>query len=135
MFPFVLFVLFETFLNYLYFWLHLGLHCCVWASLCSGFSCCGAQVLGHMGFRSCGSRTSMQMQLAQYTGLAAVHHLGTGTKPVSPPLQGGFLTTGPPGKPLFVLCSWDLSLVKYFYIHGLKNAIYITDKERDISFI
>ena len=28
-----------------------------WASHCSGFSCCQAQALGHMGFSSCGSWT------------------------------------------------------------------------------
>ena len=74
------------------------------------------------------------MKSVQYTGLVALHHLGPGIKPVSPPLHG-FLTTGPLGKPLFILCLWDLSLVKYFYIHGLKNAIDITDKERDIFSI
>ena len=39
----------------------LGLHCCVWASDCSGFSCCGAWALGTRasvvvahGLSSCG---------------------------------------------------------------------------------
>ena len=29
--------------------------CWVWISHCGGFSCCGAQILGHVGFRSCSS--------------------------------------------------------------------------------
>ena len=29
--------------------------CSVWASLCSDFSLCGAQALGHMSFSSCGT--------------------------------------------------------------------------------
>ena len=36
-------------------------------------------------------------------GLAALWHVefpGPGIEPVSPALQGGFLSTGPPGKPL-----------------------------------
>ena len=30
--------------------------CGVWASHCRGFSCCGAQALGHVGIRSCSSQ-------------------------------------------------------------------------------
>ena len=30
--------------------------CCARASHCDGFSCCGAQALGHMDFCSCGSQ-------------------------------------------------------------------------------
>ena len=40
-----------------------NVHCGAWASHCGGFSCCGAQSLGHSGFavtahrlRSCGSQ-------------------------------------------------------------------------------
>ena len=50
------------FLFYLFIWLcwvftaaRAFLYCCVWASHCSGFSCCRAQAPGHMGFSSCGS--------------------------------------------------------------------------------
>ena len=46
---------------FIYFWLR-GLFsgCSVWAaSLCSGFSRCGAQALGHVGFGSCGSRAPL----------------------------------------------------------------------------
>ena len=31
-------------------------HCCTWASRCGGFSCHGAQALGHAGFSGCGSQ-------------------------------------------------------------------------------
>ena len=34
----------------------LGLYCGVRASLCGGFSCCGAQALGSVSFSSCGTR-------------------------------------------------------------------------------
>ena len=42
----------------------LGLHCCMWATLCcgaqashcSGFSCCGAQAVGRMGSVVIGGR-------------------------------------------------------------------------------
>ena len=35
--------------------LELPSRCGVWASHCRGFSCCGAQALGHVGISSCGS--------------------------------------------------------------------------------
>ena len=48
---------------YLLFLAALGLGCCAWASHCSGFSCCGARVLGAQasvvvarGLSSCGLR-------------------------------------------------------------------------------
>ena len=60
-------------------------------SHCSGFSCCGAQALKHRP-RSCG----IQAELARCMWDLP----GPGIKPTSPALQGRFLTTGPPGKPL-----------------------------------
>ena len=32
--------------------------CCAWASHRGGFSCCGVQAAGHMGFSSCSSQAS-----------------------------------------------------------------------------
>ena len=60
------------------------------ASHCGGFSCCGAQALGHVGSVVVGC-----------TGLVALWHVKfprPGVEPMSPALAGGFLTTGPPGK-------------------------------------
>ena len=64
--------------------------CGAWASHISGFSCCGAQAVGHSGFSSCGTWA----QLLHDTWDPP----RPGIEPVSPTLQGRFLTTGPPGK-------------------------------------
>ena len=56
---------------------------------CSDFSYCVAQALGHMGFSSCGSWAEL---------LRGMWNLpGPGVESVSPALEGGFLTIGPPG--------------------------------------
>ena len=108
----------------------LGLHCCLRA-----FSSCGggdyspvevsmaSPVVGHrllgtwasvgaaLGLCACGSQAlkcwlngcGTQACLPHSHG---VWHLpGPGTKPVSPALAYGFLTTGPPGNPLFYIFS------------------------------
>ena len=59
--------------------------------------------LGHKGFSSCGS-WALKHRLsgwdAQDRLLCSMWDLpGPGTESISPALQGGFLTTGPPGKP------------------------------------
>ena len=67
----------------------LPLSCGSWASLLSGFSCCGVWLLS-AGVRSCGARTEL---------LHGMWNLPrSGTEPMSPALAGRFLTTGPPGK-------------------------------------
>ena len=58
----------------------LSLCCCVQASHCGGFSCCGVQALEHVSFASCsawapGSRA--QAPQLWYTGLAAPRHVGS----------------------------------------------------------
>ena len=40
---------------------------------------------------------------------------GPGIEPVSPALAGGFLTTGPPGKPLVILSKEKLSILLLLY--------------------
>ena len=60
--------------------------------------------LQHTGFRGCGSR-ALEHEFsscgAQAQLLCALQHLpGPRTEPMSPALAGGFLTPGPPGKPL-----------------------------------
>ena len=72
-----------------------SLSSCVWASHISGFSCCGAQAVGHSGFSSCGTRAQLLHDICDPPR--------PGIEPVSPTLQGRFLTTGPPGKHLTYL--------------------------------
>ena len=110
-FPPSLALLVNDFLNiYLltYFWL-LGLHCCAWAfsscgeqgtlssciawaSYCGGFSCCGEWALRHIGFSNC----DKWAHYLWHTGLFALRHVGS-FRTRYPALQGGFLTTLPPG--------------------------------------
>ena len=72
------------------------LRCSVQPSYGSNFYYCGAQALGHVGFRSGGTRAQLLQDSWDFPG--------SGIEPVSPALQGGFLTTGPPGKPLLFSC-------------------------------
>ena len=78
---------------------------------CSGFSCFGSQALGLQtsvgaacGFSSYGSRALECWLNSCGTRASLPHNMwdlpGPGIKPVSLTLLGGFLTTGPPGKPL-----------------------------------
>ena len=60
----------------------------VWASCCDGFFSCRAWTLEHR-LNSCG------------LGLIALWHVGS-SRSVSPALAGGFFTTEPPGKPLWI---------------------------------
>ena len=85
----------------------LGLHCCTqafsspgkWgllssvaqASHCSGFSCCRAQALEHVGSAVLDSRLSWSV--------ACGILLAQESNPGSPALAGAFLTTGPPEVP------------------------------------
>ena len=61
------------------------------ASHCSGFSCCRAQAVGHVGFSTCGAGALL------FRGMWGLPR--SGIEPVSLALQGRFLLTGPPGKP------------------------------------
>ena len=70
------------------------------ASPCGGFSCRSAQALGRI-LQPVGSRAPSQ-QLWR-TDLVAPRHVDLPrpeVEPVSPALADGFLSTGPPGKPL-----------------------------------
>ena len=61
------------------------LHCDMWASYSSGFSCCGAWALGCMGFSSCGTWSQQfwlmgsreQAQQLWHMGLVALQHVGS----------------------------------------------------------
>ena len=63
---------------------------CVWASLCGGFSCCGAQALG------CGGSVvgAHRLSCSAACGIFPRPRL----EPTSPALAGGFLSTVLPGK-------------------------------------
>ena len=61
---------------------------------------------------SCGSGSRTQAQSLQHVALIACGILVPcpGTEPMSPALEGGFLTTGPPGKSLYGILDgikWD----------------------------
>ena len=90
------------------------------ASRCSGLSCCGAELRGRSGLRSCGTQTRSwglqaleRVQELRHTGLAVLrwNHLRLESQPMSPALQGRCLTTGPPEKPLYFLMN---NLFTYF---------------------
>ena len=66
-----------------------ALRCGARASHCSGFSCCGAQVLKHR-LSSCGAQAQLLRGMWDLTR--------PGLEPMSPALAGGFLTTAPQGK-------------------------------------
>ena len=88
------------------------LQCVEWASHCGGFSCCRAQVLGHLGFGSCGSLalehrlkscdTWVQLLCGKWDLPAS------GVELVSSAWAGRFFTTEPPEKPYPLI--FDLSL-------------------------
>ena len=59
-----------------------------------GLSSCGSRALEHR-LSSCGAQASL---------LCGMWDLpGTGIKPMSPALAGGFSTTAPPGKPQHII--------------------------------
>ena len=103
------------------------LRCSAWASHCSGFSRCGARALGTWasvvvarGLSSCGSR-ALEHRLSSCGARAQLLRgmwdlPGPGLEPVSPALlAGGFLTTAPPGKPLFLfLDAQQLIIINFF---------------------
>ena len=104
-------------MGFLYLWRAGATFCCgEQASHCSGFSCCGARVLGAWAsvvvarglsscgswalehrLSSCGARSSLIRGLWDLPGL--------GLEPVSPALVGGFFTA-PPGKSGMPFLNW-----------------------------
>ena len=65
--------------------------CGAGASCCHGFSRCGARAVGHAGFSIVVGRFSCPVACGIFQD--------QGPKPCPPAWQGGFLTTGAPGKP------------------------------------
>ena len=64
--------------------------------LCSGFSCCRAQALEHIGFSSC----STWAQQLWHRGLVALRYVGSSPIRDRTALAGRFLFTVPPGDSL-----------------------------------
>ena len=64
--------------------------------LCSGFSCCRAQTLEHIGFSSC----STWAQQLWHRGLVALRYVGSSPIRDRTALAGRFLFTVPPGDSL-----------------------------------
>ena len=60
----------------------------------AGFNSCSLQSLEHW-LRSCGTQAVAVLCMWGFPGL--------GIEPMSPPLGGRFLTSGPPGKPMVSL--------------------------------
>ena len=84
--------------------------CGVWASHRGGLSCCKAQALGCLDFSSygtwlggCGSQDLQHRPNSRGAWASLLRDMwdlpGSGIKPVSAALAGGFLTTDPPRKP------------------------------------
>ena len=72
--------------------------CGVPASPCGGFSCWGAQILGHVGFSSCSMGSEVVVHGLSCSVACGILVPRPGTELMSPVLAGIFLTTGPPGK-------------------------------------
>ena len=77
--------------------------CGALASHCCGFSCCRAQAPECTGFSRCGTRA----QCLCRTGMWGLP--GSGIEPGFPAMTGGFLTTGPPGKPLALILTLTIN--------------------------
>ena len=123
------------------FWCGILSSCGVWVFL---FSSCGAWAPERVGSVLCGTRA---LQLRHASSVVVVHGLSCptacgilvpqpGIEPGSPALEGGFLTTGPPGKSpnhhislseaqLLLLVSY-ISFHKYFiHIEDIHVYVYI----------
>ena len=106
------------------------LPCGAWASHCGGFSC-GARALGTRasvvvahGLSNCGARAQLLRGMWDLPGPRL--------EPVSHALAGGFLTTVPPGKPLFLNLSQD---TKYFLSPYLWDVTFIHNGGKAVSVL
>ena len=78
-------------------------HCGAQASHCHDFSCCRARALGPRAsvVAPCAPHVIPCMVGSHWIGVGDL--LGSGIKPASPALAGGFFTTEPTGKPLKII--------------------------------
>ena len=102
-----------------FFWLH-----CVFAVLLC-FSCCRACSL-EPGLSSCSAQSSL-LVVHRLSGsiVCAILVPQPGIEPECPALEGGFLTTGPPGKSHFV----------YFYSVACDSSLRTQTYESDLAYI
>ena len=75
------------------------------AAHCSASSCCRARALGHLSFRSCGTQARLPIGMWNLPW--------PGIKPLSPALTGKLLTTGTPGKDVFLDEGCRSSFIRY----------------------
>ena len=83
-------------------------------SRCGGLSCCRARALVCKGLSSC-STWALELGLSSCAAWASLllgmwNLPGLGIKPMAPALASGFLTTGPPGKPLKIFLEFNTLL-------------------------
>ena len=69
------------------------------ASHCHGFSCCGAQALGHTSFRSCSTQGSVVVSHGLHLLCSMWNLPRPGVESTSPALAGRFLSFVPPSTP------------------------------------
>ena len=119
------------------------LHCVVQASR-SGFFCCGAQTQGRQtsvvaarGLSSYGSQ-ALEHRRNSYGQRAELLHSmwdppGSGIQLEPPALMGGFLTTGPSGKPLTShMDSWDPQVEGTADTKGMGKCLECSLKSREV---
>ena len=86
-------------------------NCIAQAAPCSGFSCCGARALEHVGCSSHGRWA--------YWLLGMWDPPRSGIQQASPASAGGFFTSEPPGKPknvsLFILFFFKFSSILFYF--------------------
>ena len=95
------------------------LHLVAWGSHCHGFSCCGLsadQCTQSSVVAACRLSCSVSCGIS-------VHQ--PGIKPKSPALQGGFLTTGLPGKSL-KLSFWDIQPTTHWCVYARSLQLCLT---------
>ena len=142
----------SPFLEYLFIYLLLvvlGLRCCggffsssdergllpscdAKASHCGGFSCFRAQALGCLDYSDCGSRALGRRLGSCGTWASLLRGMwdlpGSGIKPPSPALAGGYFTTETPEKPLififiyFVWLLWVLVAAHVIFSCGMTSS-------------
>ena len=86
------------------------------ANVMHGLSSCGTWAPGHSGSRALGLSTCSMA--------CAILVPWSGIQSVSPELPGGFLTPGPPGKPLLSAFDW---VVWNFFILSYMSCLYILE--------
>ena len=74
-------------------------------------SCCGAQALGHAGFSTYGTRTQLPCGMWDLPG--------SKIESVFLELWGGFLTSGPPGKPKVWSLTTSIGIILKYGFPGL----------------